>query len=59
MGRRHSEEWETLSDAEKAFIERQLAKTKPLAECDPARVRRLAVLLGLRPPVIETGDSLQ
>lgn len=41
--------WETLTASERASVERELAKARPLDQCDPAHVTRLAIALGLRP----------
>lgn len=49
MTRYRPRPWDELTAREQAAVERELAKTRPLDECDPARVTRLAVALGLRP----------
>lgn len=41
--------WDELSEREQAAVDRELAKVRPLSECDAAHVTRLAVALGLRP----------
>lgn len=42
-------DWYRLSPEQQAASDRELAKLRPLDECDPEHVRRLAALLGLRP----------